>query len=177
MKEAVGATSIFQIVILFILLFTAIMCLTINNANAFGVKDDITNIIELNKGNYLDGDNLNDEIVNSIKENQYRVTGKCPSSGETDKNVYKGYDKNGAVVGEGSKASICIKEVPVTDELDTYLSDILGGNLGHDDFLRGVYYQVIVFYQMDLPVINQVFNFQTKGETKIIYGEKMADLS
>ena len=58
MKEAVSATTIFQIVILFILLFTAIMCLTINNSNAFGIKDEIINIIEMNNGNYLSNDNI-----------------------------------------------------------------------------------------------------------------------
>ena len=44
MKESISMTAIFQIVILFILLFTAIMALTIHNSNAFGVKDEIVNI-------------------------------------------------------------------------------------------------------------------------------------
>ena len=43
MRESISITTIFQIVILFILLFTAIMALTINNSNAFGVKDQIVN--------------------------------------------------------------------------------------------------------------------------------------
>ena len=44
MRETMSITAIFQIFILFILLFTAIMCLTINNSNAFGVKDSIINV-------------------------------------------------------------------------------------------------------------------------------------
>ena len=59
MKESISMTAIFQIVILFILLFTAIMALTINNSNAFGVKDEIVNILELNGGKYLDDSNEN----------------------------------------------------------------------------------------------------------------------
>ena len=46
MKEAIGGVSLFQIVILFLLLFTGVMCLTINHSKAFGVKDEIINIIE-----------------------------------------------------------------------------------------------------------------------------------
>ena len=46
MREAIGGISIFQIVILFILLFTGVMCLTINHSKAFGVKDEIITIIE-----------------------------------------------------------------------------------------------------------------------------------
>ena len=46
MKEAMGGISIFQIVIVFLLLFTGVMCMTINHSKAFGVKDEIINIIE-----------------------------------------------------------------------------------------------------------------------------------
>ena len=46
MKEAIGGVSLFQIVILFLLLFTGVMCLTINHSKAFGVKDEIINILE-----------------------------------------------------------------------------------------------------------------------------------
>lgn len=171
MKESMSVTTLFQIVILFILLFTAIMCLTINNANAFGVKDEIINIIELSEGKFFEGDSLNtgklnDEIVNTIEETSYRTTGVCEDG-------YNGYDKNGMPVSSGNKASVCIKEVTVTDELDSYLKSLLGeGNVATDDFIGGKYYQIIVFYQLDIPVVNQVYKMQTKGETKIIYGDK-----
>ena len=105
MKESISMTTIFQIVILFILLFTAIMCLTINNSNAFGVKDEIINIIEYSDGNFLEsGDNgyrLNDSIVEAIAQAQYRTTGHC----EDD---YTGYRKDGEPVSPGEKASVCI---------------------------------------------------------------------
>ena len=50
-----------------------------------------------------------------------------------------------------------------------YFSKILGGNISHDDFIDGSYYQIVVFYQLDVPIINEVYRMQTKGETKIIY--------
>lgn len=164
MKESISATTLFQIVILFILLFTGIMCLTINNANAFGVKDEIINIIELSDGNFLDSNNnLNTKLVNAISEASYRTTGTCSAG-------YTGYLKDGTQVSSGSKAAICIKEVPVTKQKDKYYEDILGsGNIAKDDFFTGSYYQIEVFYQLDIPIVNQVFNMRTKGETRIIY--------
>lgn len=164
MKESISATTIFQIVILFILLFTAIMCLTINNSNAFGVKDEIINIIEMNNGNYLSDDNntLSEEIVDAISANSYRTTGICDSG-------FQGFERNGEPVSSGERASVCIRKVEVTTAIDNYLTSILGSTVVTDEFVPGSYYQIVVFYQLDLPVIRQVYNFQTKGETRIIY--------
>lgn len=164
MKESVSVTVIFQIFILFVLLFTAIMCLTINNSNAFAVKDEIVNIIESNNGKYLDDDNrnLSDEIVDLLSNASYRVTGMCGEG-------FTGYQRNGQQVGNNERAAVCIKEVSVTDYLDNYLNDVLDGMVATEDFKSGSYYQVAVFYQLDLPIIKQIYNFQTVGETKIIY--------
>lgn len=164
MKESVSATTIFQIVILFILLFTAIMCLTINNSNAFGVRDEIINIIEMNNGNFLNDDNysLSDEIVESISNAAYRTTGVCDEG-------YEGFERNGEPVSSGERASVCIKRIDATGGIDSYLDRILGDTVAQNEFVEGSYYQIVLFYQLDLPVIRQAYNFQTKGETKIIY--------
>ena len=165
MKESVSVTTIFQIVIIFILLFTAIMCLTINNSNAFGVKDEIINVIEMNNGNYLNSDNysLSSDIVDAISAAAYRTTGVCDDN-------YQGYERNGQPVSTCERASICIREVNVTSGIDSYLFEELGNTVAQGEFVNGRYYQIVLFYQLDLPVIRQVYNFQTKGETKIIYG-------
>ena len=90
MKESISITTIFQIFILFVLLFTAIMCLTINNSNAFGVKNEILNIIEANNGVYEgDNGNLSEDIIDTINETSYRTTGTCPDE-------YQGYQRNGS---------------------------------------------------------------------------------
>ncbi len=158
MRESISITTIFQIFILFVLLFTAIMCLTINNSNAFGVKDSIVNAIEALDGNYLDGADLNEEIVRVIQETSYRTSGKCPDD-------YDGFDRAGNSVGSNSSdAAVCIKEVDVTGGIDEALS-----GFAQDDFVDGKYYSVVLFFQLDIPVFKQIFNFQTKGETRIIY--------
>lgn len=164
MKESVGAVSIFQIVILFILLFTAIMCLTINNANAFGIKDEITNIIESSEGDFLDGDGLNEEIISTIDHSAYRTTGHCEDG-------YTGFQRDGSRVTNGSPASICIKCVHVSSELDNHLKSLFGGNFTPQGAVNSFYYQVVVFYQLDLPIIKEVYDFKTKGETRLLYND------
>ncbi len=161
MRESISMTTVFQIFVLFVLLFTAIMCLTINNANAFGVKDEIVNIIEMAEGNYLQGDSLDPEIVEAFKTSKYRTTGRCEDG-------YQGYDKEGNSVSQNNRATVCIKEVNVKDGINNYLKS-KGLVVAEDDFNNGVYYQVMVFFQLDLPVVNQVFNLTSKGETRIIY--------
>ena len=166
MKEALSVTTIFQIVILFILLFTAIMALTINNSNAFGMKDEIISYIEANNGNYLNEDKsgLNEEIVEKLANASYRTTGKCANEEGT-----KGYSRTGEELTSNENASICIKTIDATDEVDKFLYDELDGMVATSDFVKGTYYQITVFFQLDLPVVKQIYNFQSKGETKIIY--------
>lgn len=166
MKEALSVTTIFQIVILFILLFTAIMALTINNSNAFGMKDEIISYIEANNGNYLNEDKsgLNEELVEKLANASYRTTGKCEDGEDT-----KGYSRTGEELTSNENASICIKKIKATDEVDKFLSEELNDMVATDDFVKGTYYQITVFFQLDLPVVKQIYNFQSKGETKIIY--------
>ncbi len=165
MKESMSVTYIFQIVILFILLFTAIMALTINNSNAFGIKNSIVSILEANGGYYLDDNgNLNKEIITLIESTSYHTTGKCDEE-------YIGFDRSGKTVTSGQDASICIKEVNATDGLDNYLTELLQGKaeVATGDFIPGKYYQIEVFFQLDIPIVKQVYNFSTKSETKVIY--------
>lgn len=167
MKESMSITWIFQIVIFFIFLFTAIMAFTINNSNAFGVKDEIVNIIEQNEGNFFTSNGLNSDVVAAIDEAAYRTNGKCP----TDLDGFIGFDRNGNPVASGEKAAVCIREVSVKGGLDSYLMNDagLGSSVATGDNLQAVYYQVLVFYQLDIPVVSHSYNFTTKGETRIIY--------
>ena len=168
MKESFSMTAILQIVVLFILLFTAIMALTINNSNAFGIKDELLSVIELNNGNYLaeGGYRLSDEMVEKLTEAAYRTTGECETG-------FTGFDRSGNLVN--GDASICIREVNATADYDNWLTGILDpenkGMVAKDDFINGKYYQIVVFYQLDLPIIKQIYNFKSRGETKIIYSE------
>lgn len=149
MREAIGGTWIFQIVIFFILLFTGYMCLSINHSKAFNVKNTIVKAIERSDGVDLtqeSNDPAISKIVNYLKETSYRTTGKCDSG-------YTGYNREGRKTN--NNASFCIAEVPV--------------RAGHSNELPNMrYYRVVVFYQLDLPIFRSVFEFRVSGDTKVI---------
>lgn len=147
MREAIGGTWLFQIVIVFVLLFTGFMCLTINHSKAFNVKNTIVKAIEREEGSNLANptqDPAIKKIVAYLKEASYRTTGKCPSG-------YTGFNRDGAI--DSNNSSFCILKTAVRSGND--LPDMS-------------YYRVVVFYQLDLPIFNEVFNFTVKGDTKLI---------
>ena len=171
MKEAIGGAFLFYIVVAFILLFTGLMCLTINRTKAFQVKDEIITIIEENEGLDLtksldqgsESDQL-EEIVTLAKDLGYRTIGTCPS----DKNDnYKAYDREGKL--NSSNPSFCIQRTMVKD-LSKLESEYEGSFL-EDENKAGCFYSIVLFYKLDLPVLKEVFNFKIMGETKILYSE------
>ena len=127
------------------------MCLSINRSKAYGVKDDIIQILEDNKCFRL-GETSNSfasEIKETMKNISYRTQGKCSEG-------YIGYDREGNVLqNEKSSAAFCIKKIDVGSK-SAQLPD-------------EYYYKVEVFYQLDLPIFNSIFNFKINGDTAIIY--------
>ena len=170
MKESLSVAGIFQIVILFIVLFAGIMALTINNSASFGVKDEIVSVIDFNEGNFLDGDKLNNEIVEAMEVNSYRNTGTCDSS-----KGWHGYDREGNPVTSG-KAAVCIRCINVTDGIEKGYKVLGSNSVVAGDFIKGYYFQVEAFYQLDLPSFSDTFNFNTKGDSRVVYSPNMPDI-
>ena len=173
MKEAMGGISLFQIVVVFLLLFTGVMCMTINHSKAFGVKDEIINVIETEvlasygtTTNYEINSDTVSKIVDLLNEVGYRITGKCPDGN------WIGYDRNGNEVGNNS-ASFCIRAINVGE---AYHRDLLnkckrvGCTVTEGDLPSMVYYDVALFYQLDIPVIKDAFNLKLYGSTKPLFG-------
>lgn len=162
MREAIGGTWLFNLVIFFVLLFTGYMCLSINYSKAFSVKDKIITEIERNGGiKDISNADKKDKTINNIakylQEVGYRTTGNC--------NGYDyGCNREGICTsiasGSNSNYSYCLKEIKASD---TYT------NAKDGEFIFVNYYKVKVFYQLDLPVIRQLFNFSIKGDTKLLY--------
>lgn len=151
MREAIGGTWIFQIVIFFVLLFTGYMCLTINQSKAFNVKDTIIKAIEREEGvnlNNPEADPAIEKIVEYLKKASYRTTGRCPDG-------YNGYNREGQI--DSRNSAFCIAKQAARNNPE--LPDMS-------------YYRVIVFYQLDLPIFKSVFNFKISGDTKILSHSK-----
>lgn len=171
MREAIGGTWLFQIVIVFILLFTGFMCLSINRSKAFNVKDQIIQTIQSYNGinlnnEYSSGDEGTPiaDIVEYLQQNSYRTTGVYPEPEKVkDQKVeYQCFTRDGKATS--SNPVFCIAEI------DTSIEGCASGSTEcFKELPRMTYYRIVVFYQLDLPIFHDLFNFKIVGDTKIMY--------
>ena len=156
MKNAFGATLLFQIVIFFVVLFTGYICLSINQAKAFNVKNEIVKAIERHAPN-LEGVGLlgfSSDVKKILEDEGYRLEGDCSTDLDAATEVY-GCTRNGVCSRfDKDDVAVCIGK---------YESPIAGSSQ------KAYYYKVETFYQLDIPIINSLFNLRAKGETKLIY--------
>ncbi len=162
MKEAIGGISLFNIVIVLILLFTGYISLSINYSKAYNVKNEVLNVIR-NQGGVCTADgvatgdicyNFKEQITDYFKEASYRATGDCGSD-------WIGYTRTGDLLSRGAKnAAFCVKGIKVN---------------ANSELPNALYYQVRIFYQLDLPIINNIFNFSILGETTRVYQPNECD--
>lgn len=167
MRESIGGTALFQITIVFLLLFTGVMCITINHSKAFAVKDEILDMIQNSPNAYDNEGNITNDLIEDITEyisnSGYRITNQCPSG-------FTGYTRNGNVTS-GRDASICIRSVNVAENYTKDLAKICNGECSYvsDDLPNMYYFDIVLFYQIDAPIIENVFNLYVKSSSKIIY--------
>ena len=160
MKESFSGIQLFIIVVTIVLLFSGIMALTINHANAFAVKDQLVQIIEENESFDMDAsceskDKCNDDtlkkMIDSLQHNSYRQSGKCNTySVQKDKIRISSYQRDGRPAKRDS-AALCIYRIKEKNDIDSYI------------------YRVEVFYNLDIPILKSVFNLKAVGETKRLY--------
>ena len=141
MKESIGTSYLFQIVVVFVLLFTGYLCLSINYARSYAVKNNIVNNIEREKGF---NDTTRAKISKYLSRVGFKSIGKCP-------NDYAAYDANGTYQGDGKKGVYCVQKVVTSAK--------------HDDLPEKKYYRVVVFYKLDLPIFGSIFSFNNIGDT------------
>jgi hypothetical protein len=105
------------------MLFTGYLCLAINYSRAYNVKNEIVDIIERENG-YTDV--AASEIADYLTNIGYRTTGKC---------------------AEGMTGNNSDKDFGVGENIYCYKAISSGGK---DDYAAITYYQVEVFFQIDL---------------------------
>lgn len=145
MREAIGGTWLFGLVITFIVFFASFLAISINYSKAFNVKNNIVDLISKYEGNNCNARKKMGEYLSKVG---YLVTGKC-EDGAT------GYDLNGTKVDNG-KAYFCIKK-----------SDTLGSTSIKKD-----YYTASIFFRIDLPIVGDLTKLTIKGDTEAIYFAK-----
>ena len=164
MKESIAGVPIFQIVIVFIIIFAGIMALTINHSKAFGVKDEIINIIE-SSNDYKVGlsEKTLAEIANRLGEVGYRASESCSRLGGTG---WRGYTRDG--VPTSGDAAFCIRVSDAALAMQQAAANSCNCSIVGGDFPEMTYYDIGLFYKLEIPILNDLLVFTLKGSTKII---------
>lgn len=143
MREAIGGTWLFGIVIVFIVLFSSYLAISVNYSKAFKVKNSIVTMIEKYEG--ID-DEVATLIANYNRSVGYGVASNCRGRGQGFELV------NTNALGQNHR----------------YCVSCVNGESGSR--LNQAYYTVTVFFRLDLPIIGNIFVFPVSGETKPLYG-------
>lgn len=148
MRESIGGTWLFGLVITFMLIFVGYLTVMINYSTAFKNKNEVVHIIEKYEG-LSSKNNGSIHIINQYLNNSgYSATGSCPSGwyGSTD------LSKDNLTTNGGNNNYYCVKYESVNKDTG--------------------YFNVRLFLKFDLPVLGQLGRFEVKGQTiKIKYAQ------
>lgn len=147
MREVTGSTWSFQIIIFFILIFACFLTLVLTYSKAYTIKNRTLTILEKYEGIT----DASAEVINNfMNEHGYREQGKCP----VDDNWYgavkisDGYEYKEAE--ESEKYYYCLRLNEVNDNKK--------------------YYDILVFFKFNLPIIGDITTFKIKGQTTAFTG-------
>ena len=171
MRESIGGSWLFSIVVLFIALFSAFLAYSISYTRAFNVKNEIINYIERNEGfvpfsggeaDNGKGTNCTD-IKNCSNDDLLKAT-------NVEANIY-GMIKRAGYNYTAAEAIDCTtvghSEAKARD--GGYCITKYCKSDSKKDQQYYVYYRVTTFIAIKLPVVNIVMNVPISGETKSIY--------
>ena len=151
MRESIGSSWIFLIVISFTLIFAGFLVMALSYSKTYKIKNELTSIIEKyegltetdNSGNKISG-SIN--IINTYLQNSnYVAKGTCYD----DSTTMYGFnldDTKASVAKENEKYSYCVKVITNTKTCETL-------------------FRVIVFYDFNLPVLGDLVKFKISGQT------------
>ena len=151
MKESMSATWEFQIIIIFILIFVSYLTVSVSYYKVFKAKNDVISIIERKEGLTAGPTGAIGIINNYLISNGYSAKGHC-TAGSYGANSLDTTDNSGftyVLDGDNSKYYYCVKKT----------TNYYEGKLGRS------YYDVNLFFSLNLPVIGDIIDFGAKGTT------------
>ena len=167
MKEAIGGSYIFQIVIIFIALFSAFIVYSISYTKAFRVKNEIITLIE-------------NQLGYTPSKSQGSLASMTTAQLAEDKSVEAqalltvkryGY-KHDILDGQDS---LCYQN---NENVGTDAKNIMktGGYClfkvcNNDDKTTNTVYKVTTFIALKIPVLNIVVKIPISGQTRTIYSD------
>ena len=158
MRETIGSTWIYQLVIVFVLIFVAFLILSFSKN--YKTKNEMINIIEK-----YDGVNTKSiKIINNYLSNGNRVKGKCPANGNWI--GVKSLDSNNMEIEKvesGTKYYYCINKKWSKTK---YVND---ANNTTKVVKSKMFYQIKIFFKFNLPIIGNIYTFTVDGTTNDIF--------
>ena len=154
MRHSISGTWVFQLVLIFTLIFASYIALTINYSKSFRVKNEVLSIIEKNEGFTENGVKL---INNYLSQSGYKTMGACKlqsdvvvfGANDIDPNVSMGSIE---AAQPGKKYYYCFSKYTGY----------------HTYFTTRAYYKITMFFKFDLPVLGQLMAFDVDGQTSEI---------
>lgn len=155
MREAIGATWITGIVIVFIALFSGYLALSINYSKAFKVKDGIVDRLEKHSGpNRV----AIDDIAGMLDDIGYNSKGPCEMLDDDTGRDFVGVNRNQVIPNPyNSTYNYCLMRINS--------NNTNGGITASQGQLSAAYYRVVVFFSLSLPILDQFTTFHITGET------------
>lgn len=153
MRESIGSTWVFMLVIVFILLFVSFLTLALTYSKSFKTKNELINIIEKYEGVSSDSVKV---INNYLSYSGYDVKAHCPS----DKNDWlASTNLNSTTLVKAQKNQqyyYCVRR-------DYATMPVKGGKSKKNK--KSVFYEIVIFYRFNLPIIDTVTKFNVDGLT------------
>jgi len=161
MREAIGASWLMVITMVFIALFSSYLAFSINYSRAFRVKDGIVDRIEKHNG-IVRGSSASDDTLIDISEfmNEigYKGKGSCKTFASSDNSTYAGVTGTELTVSPDANEhhNYCLQKVNAYFRSDT-------------SAMNSAYYRIVVFFSLSLGQIDLFSNFHITGETTTMY--------
>lgn len=158
MRETIASTWIYQLVIIFILLFVAFLILSLTYSKNYKTKNELINIIEKYEGVNVRSIQL---INNYLSYNGYKTKGKCPTGelwvGLEDLNSTKL-----TKTVKGQKYFYCLNK--------KYSNKQPSSKSSSGKVIKSkMFYQVKTFFKFNLPVLGDIYTFAVDGTTNDIF--------
>ena len=165
MRESMGGAWLLQLMIVFILLFVAFLTVSINYTRAFRVKNEVLSFLEREEGLTNKATVANDfggayQLINNyLKLSGYKNKGACPI-GENYKGITSlDVDNGNEYVEDGTKYYYCVKKTRTQKNNN-----------------QAAYYDVILFFDFNLPVFGNITTYSVVGTTSVITNPADADM-
>ncbi|MDD3392719.1 MAG: hypothetical protein PHE54_04195 [Bacilli bacterium] len=146
MREAIGNTFVFNLIIIFVIVVSLILVGSLSYTKAFKVKNKIINAIEETKG-------FTSTTIENIEESLAKIGYRINKT-----------NKACPAVSNTNCESVKISAIDTTAYESDYRYCVYSCTTD-----KGIYYKVTAFMYFDIPIIEETMEFPISGETRTFY--------